>query len=179
MSGFILLVGGWLKLHNHDSSHCILSSLKLEHLIFQARSFMILHSTSSDVTVVAYIDVSFCKLQRYIYIHIRTYTVSIQVHLKWSNFRRSWFMPYFHHICVPGSTRSSSCCRWASFCFRCFTCQDNVVIRQNTQFSSYLIERQWLITFSTHISHVIEMDVQMWLNQYPWSSADITVWVKT
>lgn len=176
-------VGGWLKLHNHDSSHCILSSLKLEHLLFQARSFTILHRTSSDVIVHAYIDVSFLKLQRYIY------TVSIQMHLKWSNLRRGWLMPFFHLICVPGSTRLDSAQQGFAFppqgtvsvvaARELHSVSDAPSVRITSlsdqylavwsQFSSYLIERQWLITFSTHISHVIEMDVQMWLNQYPWS----------
>lgn len=160
-------VGGWLKLHNHDSSHCILSSLKLKHLLFQAQSFTILHRTSSDVIVHAYIDVSFLKLQRYIY------TVSIQMHLKWSNLRRGWLMPFFHLICVPGSTRldsaqqgfafsttrdsSSSCCTWASFCFRCPISQDNVVIRPilSSLISVFLLPNRKTVTdnfLNAHIS---------------------------
>lgn len=160
-------VGGWLKLHNHDSSHCILSSLKLEHLLFQARSFTILCRTSSDVIVHAYIDVSFLKLQRYIY------TVSIQMHLKWSNLRRGWLMPFFHLICVPGSTRldsaqqgfafsttrdsSSSCCTWASFCFRGPICHDNIVIRPilSSLISVFLLPNRKTVTdnfLNAHIS---------------------------
>lgn len=160
-------VGGWLKLHNHDSSHCILSSLKLKHLLFQAQSFTILHRTSSDVIVHAYIDVSFLKLQRYIY------TVSIQMHLKWSNLRRGWLMPFFHLICVPGSTRLdsaqqgfafsttrdsfSSCCTWASFCFRCPIYHINIVIRPilNSLISVFLLPNRKTVTdnfLNTHIS---------------------------
>lgn len=160
-------VGGWLKLHNHDSSHCILSSLKLKHLLFQAQSFTILHRTSSDVIVHAYIDVSFLKLQRYIY------TVSIQMHLKWSNLRRGWLMPFFPShlrawlnlswlgtagICISTTRDSfSSCCTWASFCFRCPICHDNIVIRPilSSLISIFLLPNRKTVTdnfLNTHIS---------------------------